>query len=311
VHELVHDDGGRWPGWATLALAANPWFWIASTSLGDFVWAIGLGLGGAALARRGHRTWAGLLFGLAIGCRASTVLVAAAWLLAERTGDGADRPPWSATVRTSMVALVVGAACFVPPWLDAGRSLDFLDNELVFAGWGVHLGRWAVKNVAAATVPAAVVLLVGSRHLFGSLGRWRQSAVVRSAVILLVTSELLFFRLPFKPVHLLPVVAATVLLVGASVDAPRRWVVALVIAQLLGGVVGTTLAAPDERNDAEAGHLDIGFTSGVLLNDARCRLDDRERGRWPDGTSAAEVAEAIARAEAAFDCQTHTWRAEP
>jgi hypothetical protein len=29
VHELLRDDDGRWPGWATLALAVNPWFWIA------------------------------------------------------------------------------------------------------------------------------------------------------------------------------------------------------------------------------------------------------------------------------------------
>ena len=104
--------------------------------------------------------------------------------------------------------MVLGAACFVPPWIDAGRSFAFLHNQLVFAGWGVQLGRWAVKNAAAATVPAGLVLLVGVPHLRAALGRWRLSVVVRFAAVALVAEEVLFFRLPFKPVHLLPVIAA-------------------------------------------------------------------------------------------------------
>ena len=50
VFVLVQRDGGRWPEWSVLVLASNPWFWIAATSLGDFVWALGLLLAGAVLA---------------------------------------------------------------------------------------------------------------------------------------------------------------------------------------------------------------------------------------------------------------------
>ena len=46
------DDGGRWPEWSVLVLASNPWFWIAATSLGDFLWALGLLLAGAVFAGR-------------------------------------------------------------------------------------------------------------------------------------------------------------------------------------------------------------------------------------------------------------------
>ena len=52
VFVLVQRDGGRWPEWSVLVLASNPWFWIAATSLGDFVWALGLLLAGAVLAGR-------------------------------------------------------------------------------------------------------------------------------------------------------------------------------------------------------------------------------------------------------------------
>jgi hypothetical protein len=310
IQQILRDDGARWPGWIALLLATNPWFWIAATSLGDFVWALGLSLAAVHAARREHRLAAGLLFGLAIGCRASSVLLAAAWLLAERTGRPDQRPPWSATLRTAAVLGLVGALCFVPPWLSSDRTLDFLEGQLEFVGVGIHLGRWAVKNAAVIGVPAALVLLVGVRRLLGALARWTASPVVRFSVFAIVAMELLFFRLPFKPLHLLPVVAAGVLLAGASPLVTKRWLLALAAAQVLGAFVGTTIAEPDVPHAARSGQVRLGLIEGTLLNEVRCRLDDRERGPWPDPTDPAEFDAAMARAFDSFDCQIGTWRAD-
>jgi hypothetical protein len=308
VHRLLVRDGSRWPVLATAVLAANPWFWIASTSLGDFTWALALSLSAVVAARADRRIVAGALFGLAIGCRASSVLLAVAWLLAERTGPEDERPSWSDTARTAGVLVVVGAVCFVPPWLSTDRTLHFLHNELDFVGWRVQAGRFVVKNLATATLPGAIVLVVGGRRLLSGLARWRTSAVVRFAVVAIVLEELLFFRLPFKPVHLLPVVAATALLVGAAPLDRRRWLVALVAAQLLAGAVGATIARPDVPDHARGGSLDLRIADGVVINDLRCRLADLERGEWTKGDSDAERAEATARAEANFVCQRDAWR---
>lgn len=306
VHELVRRDGARWPTWISVVLAVNPWFWIAATSLGDFVWALAFALSGAVAAQRDRRLLAGVLFGLAIGSRASTVLVVIAWLVAERTGDSAGRVRGRAVVVTAASALVVGALCFVPPWLDAGRTLAFIDNELGFAGLGAHLGRWLVKNVAVVGIPAGVVLLMGFRHVLGALTRWQASTIVRFAVITIVLSELLYFRLPFKPLHLLPVVVGMTLLIGASPTPSRRWLAALVVAQLVGGLVGTTLAVPDVKDAAQSGRLDLGIIAGPLLTDVRCRFNDRDQGPWPDPASDT----AIQRAAHNTACQSATWRAD-
>ncbi len=305
IHALLRDDRARWPTLTALVLAACPWFWMASTSLGDFTWALGLALAGAVAARRDHRLLAGVLFAAGIGCRASTVLLVAAWLVAERLGPEDGRPSWRATATSAAVTVVLGAACFLPPWIDAGRSFAFLHNQLAFAGWKVQLGRWAVKNAAVATVPAGAVLLVGLPHLRRALGRWRASVVVRFAVLALVAEEILFFRLPFKPVHLLPVVAAVVLLVGSAPLRNRRWLVALVVAQLLAAVVGTTLAAPDKPDGADSGSIRLGVTTGVLWTDVDCRLRDRGAGPWPP----ADTVAATTRAAANFSCQRDSWRA--
>jgi hypothetical protein len=303
VSVLARRDGARWPAWSVLVLASNPWFWIASTSLGDFVWALALVLSGAVAAQRGHRVLAGVLFGLAIGCRASSVLLVAAWLVAEVTGPSGHRTR-RAVARTALVALGVGIVCFLPPWLDAGRSFGFIENELQFVGFGVHLGRWAVKNLALFGVLATGVLLVGVPKLVGALQRWSASTVVRYAVLSLVASEVLYFRFPFKPMHLLPVVAAVALLVGASPLVTKRWLAALVVAQLVGGLVGATIAAPDVEDDARSGRVALSVTAGPLLTDVRCRLDDRDLGPWPDPASDA----ATDRAAANSRCQNATWR---
>src|SRR3546814_17055649 len=106
----------------------------------------------------------------------------------------------------------------------------------------------------------------------------------------MVVSELLFFRLPLKPVHLLPVVAAVALMAGASPRVSRGLLIALVGAQLLGGVVGPTIGAPDVAPEATTGRLDVGLTAGPLLNMVQCRLDARELGPWPDPTHGPEHA---------------------
>jgi hypothetical protein len=311
VHRLVQDDGARWPGWATLLIAANPWFWLAATSLGDFVWALALALGGAAAANRDRRMLAGVLFGLAVGARLSTVLVVGAWLLAERLGDRAQRPPWRASIVTAGTFALVGAACFVPPWIDAGHSLDFLGHQPPSPGFAIDLGRWAVKNAAVIGVPAGIVFLLGIRRGFGALARWRASVVVRFAVVTVLASELLFLRFPWKPVHLLPVVAGVALLVGASPAVKQRWLVALVVAQLVGGVVGTTIGEPDVPHHARGGRVVVHLTDGPLLNDVRCRLDDRRNGPWPDAADPAQFQAASTRAAILFDCQSETWKVVP
>ena len=99
------------------------------------------------------------------------------------------------------------------------------------------------------------------------------------------------------------------LLAGAAPLKNRRWLVALVVAQLMAGVVGVTLAAPDRPDGAESGRIDLHITSGVLWNDVQCREDDRKRGPWPTATDALAQAEAMVRSEQNFSCQRDSWRA--
>ena len=315
VHVLLRRSGSLVAGPATVVLATNPWFWIASTSLTDSIWSVGLLLLGTVVAGRidrpgtpttAHRIGAGVLFGLATGTRLTTAFLGLAWIVAERLGSPSTRPPWKATLVTAATAAVVGAACFVPPWLWADRSFDFLESGLPWEGLGSQLGRWGVKNGAFFGVLGIVVLLAGLPRLLRARGAWTASVAFRFAVLAFVVTEALYVRFPLKPLHLLPVAVALALVVGHLAASARRWIAVLVAAQLVGALVTTTLAAPDVRNQASTGRLELGPTTGPLLTDVRCRLDDLDLGEYEDGFSP----ESRVRAAANFDCQLESWRAD-
>jgi len=306
MQALLRHEGSRVGGLAVLVLATNPWFWIAATSLGDFVWALGLLMAGAVVARRDHRVVGGVLFALAVGCRLSTVFLVIAWLVAERLGRPGSRVPLRSTAITGSIALVLGAICFVPSWLWADRTLDFLESAHDFTGFGVHLGRWAIKNAAFFGVAAGGVLLWGLPRLRRAWS-WDGSVAFRFALIALVATELLYFRFPFKMVHLIPAALAVALLIGHLGTGSRRWIGVLIAAQLLGGLITTTLAAPDVEDQATSGRIELGVTAGPVLTDVRCRLDDLDDGRYDEPTES----ESIERSGRNAACLLETWRASP
>jgi hypothetical protein len=311
---ILQREGVRRPGIAVLVLAAHPWFWVASTSLADFVWALALLLAGVDAAQRDRRVLAGVLLGLATGARATSVLLAAAWLVAERTGRDTRAVAWRATGVTGAVALVVAAACFVPPWLDQS-GVELLEAGLPVGGVTVQLGRWAVKNLAVVGIAGLVVLAAGSPYLASALRSWRGSVAVRFGILGFVASELSFLRLPLKPAHLLPAVACAVLVAGVAAGAGppddrrrHQWLWALVAAQLLHGLVALRVAEPNRLDEATGGRFRPAIVAGVLVNDVRCRVDDRDRGEWPDPATPGEQVAAEDRGLANFTCQQRPWR---
>jgi hypothetical protein len=300
---LIRDEG-RSPTLPVLLVASNPWWWVAATSLGDFIWALAGVSAGAVLSRLDRRALAGILFGLAIGVRASSVLLVLAWLAAEQLGR-TERRSWSPTVITLATAGVTAVAVFVPSWLAADRTLAFVSNEFEVTGPFVLIGRWVVKNIAFFGVVSLVILAAGYATILRCLREWTSSTVVRFGVLGLLATELLFLRFPWKPAHLLPALVCLALVLSAS--ARWRWGALLIAGGLLHGAVALTVAAPDVPHRATTADISFALVPGVIVNDVQCRLDDLDRGPWPDPASV----EAGDRTLALFDCQGAIWRSPP
>ena len=285
---------------ATVALVlASPWWWLASTSLGDYLMAIALVLAGARARTRDSVWIAGLCFGLAIGVRASTVGLVGAWLLADLWGR--RREEIVALFATGALTIVVGLLCFVPVWLASDRSLDFLTTETQVTNFSTLIGRWGVKNLAFWGPIAAGVMLWWLAARGRADLRWGSSRLVRFAVIGFVWTELVYLRFPWKPLHLLPALVFIAILAGR---APRRPQAALGVGLALNAFVTLTVATPDVPHRATTAEIDLELRPGVLLTDIDCRLDDRTA--WPRiGT-----VDAYDRSVALFDCQAQLWRSD-
>lgn len=299
---------------AVVVVATQPWFWIASTSLGDYVFALAVFLAGLLAARHDRRVLAGLAFATAIAFRSSTAFLVWALLLAELVGsrhglEGIPRPAprrrWGDAAITGGVTAAAGLVWFVPSWLSVGRTRAFLVNEFETTGFVAMVGRWGVKNIAFLGVPGLVVLAVLAPVLLAALRLARTSVLVRFAVLAAVVVELLFLRFPWKLVHLLPVLVCLAVILAAS-PRLRPWHVAVLVAsQVVLAFASITVAEPDVTNAATSGRLHLGVEWGVVVNDLDCRLDPPHGdGGWPDlDTPAADYA-----AIDAFTCQARSWR---
>ena len=291
---------GHDPFPTVFVVASSPWWWIASTSTGDYLFALALVLGGARARLANQTVLAGALFGLAIGVRASTVGLIGAWLLAELWGD---RDRFAVLFRTGVVTVVVGALCFVPAWFSADRSFDFFTTETQVTSLTTLIGRWGVKNLAFWGPLTLLVLGWWLLRRVRMRPAWSESVLVRFALMGLVWTEFVYLRFPWKPLHLLPALIFVAILVARS----SRGTAFLVAGSLLlSAIVTVTVAAPDVPHRATTGEIDVQLRAGVLITDVECRLDDHDLGAWPEiGTT-----EAYDRAFAIFDCQAQLWRSD-
>ena len=265
VRAWGHDNGDL----VALAFLASPVTLIAGTSTGDFVWAPAFFVWGALAHLRGRIVPAGVLFGLAIGSRGTTLLLVAAFLVA----DGWDRAHRRRCLATAALAFPLGAAFFIPSWLSYDRTFEFLTATEGWRGFGNNIGLLAVKNYAAAGLALVVLVAVAVPALVRSLRHWRSDPLLRFAVLGLVVTEALFLLVPWKLAHLMPCVMALVLWIAASERNRRPFLWLTIGAIALNGIVAFRPLTADQPNNSTTASFEPAVVLGLLLNDIDCRIE--------------------------------------
>jgi len=269
IARLVRAWGHRNGDLVALSFLASPVVVVAGTQTADFVWATAFATWGA-LALLGRRPLvAGLLLGLAVGCRSSTLLLVGTLVVAV----GWDRSERRRAAVAAAVALASGALLYVPAWLAYDRSFGFLETTDGWVSLPNNLARFLLKNFSVAGVALTVVLAVAAPALLRALRRWGEDPMLRFAVLGFAVTELLFLSMPWKPAHLVPCILTLVLWVGASARNDRRFLWVLVAATALNGVVAFRPFVADEPDTTGGGDLRPALTLGWLVNDVRCRIE--------------------------------------
>ncbi len=282
LYSLCRRSGIGQPLLTTAVVVANPWFLVAATSLADFVWALGFLLAAAWVLRLDRpRPWlAGALAALSVGCRAATLLLVVALLVAE-AWDGAAGRRRAVIVGATTAAL--GALLYLPAYRAAG-GLSFARNDFRSYSLFVSAGRFAAKDLYLLGPFAIIALLVALPRVLRLFGRWGESWLVRFAASGLVLSQILFFRFPWKMGHLLPTLVCVALLLGLAVGERPRLLAAVVVLQLVYGVVNLRLLAPNRPNRATSADFEPTVTWGPLVTDIQCR--ERYEGNYQSAVRA-------------------------
>ena len=251
-----------------LAFLASPITLIAATSTTDFIWAIAFFVWAALAHVRDRSVVAGLLFALAVGSRSSSVVLIAAFLFADAWAPARR----VRALKTGAVMVPLAVALYVPAWLAFDRTFGFLNSTENWRGLGNNLGRFAYKNYAVAGVALIVVALVALPALVRSLRNWGRDPLLRFAVLGFAVTEALFFQLPWKPAHLLPSLLMFLLWVAASERNRRPFLLVLIGAIALNGLVAFRPLAPDDPDASTTARFEPAVTVGLLINDIDCRV---------------------------------------
>jgi hypothetical protein len=236
---------------AGLALAATPIFFVSSVCSKDYVWALAFALLSFLSALDGRPGTAGILLGIATGCRltSAAMFLPISLLIWNRT------PRTSlATAKFAIAAMIVAFLAFTPVWLHYGMSFLTFYSDHPRPGWDAIFARSTVEVWGSLGLVALGV---------ASLGAWvspkqpnlTNRRVVTALLLLVAIYAVAYLRLPDQAGYLLPIVPA-VLLLFSLITPPR------VLQIAFGCLLLAALVEP----------LPTGFHSGAILADHQQRL---------------------------------------
>lgn len=236
---------------AGLALAATPIFFVSSVCSKDYVWALAFALLSFLFALRGRPGTAGVLLGIATGCRLTSVAMflpisLLIWNTTSRT--------WLATAKFAVAAAMVAFLAFTPVWLRYGMSfLTFYGNH-PRPDWGLIFTRSTVEVWGSLGLVALGVASLGAWLSRKELGLTNRQ-VVAALLLVVAIYTVAYLRLPDQAGYLLPIVPA-ILLLFSLITPPRFLQIAFVC------LLFAALIEP----------VPAGFRSGAILADHQQRL---------------------------------------
>lgn len=237
-----------------LALAFTPVVYLHSTDSMDFVWSLPFLIAGLEASVRGRAVQAGILFGIATGCRitSAAMLPAAGLLLAARADSGgaaaraclALLAAWGATAALALAPMIARfglSSLSIYATLHAPRVIDVGKNGTIEV-WGL-LGTLALGALAV---------------LAPFVRRMRAPAAPRLELVawLLALGVYVagFLRLPFDAGYLLPAVPVVIVLAARLLARPAFVLLCLAL-----------IAAPFVLEVAEVGKPDSPTPSPLAI----------------------------------------------
>ena len=209
--------GGRDDVAAALALASTPAVFLSSVTAMDYAWALGFGLAALDMALRGRAVLAGVLAGLAIGSRITSLgfLPPLAIALASVVPPAERR---RAVARFGATALAIGALAFLPVLLAHGPGfLRFYQHgypRALYVLKNASVDLWGIPGVVAIAMAVALWML-RRPHSPAAPGKPGLATAWASGIAIF---GLAYLRLPIKAFYLVSAVPFVLLLLARTLS---------------------------------------------------------------------------------------------
>lgn len=258
-----------------LSVALHPYYWVASTTTMDYVFAMGFLFLGISFLLKKKEIYAGVAFSLAIGCRLTTVLLvifALILLIVARIIS------LKGAAISFLIACIFAVIFYLPP-LDFVKWRWWRIFKPVMGGseyWSLILraGRFVYKNIVFWSVPVLLFLFVVIVHLLIKKVHIESNLFKLIVVnfMIFLTYEGLFFFAPLDPSYLLVILPFSLIIIGILFQNQRKILMALLSLIFISNFIVPGFARPDVENFATGASYGLWLEPGYLVETTRERM---------------------------------------
>ncbi len=199
------------------ALAATPVFFVSSVTTKDYVWALAFTWLAMWMAIENRPLLAGVILGFGVGCRITTGAMLFPILLV-LLGAVSEPGRWRALAKFAGATVCSAAVLFIPVWSRYGwEFFTFYNHGRPDAGTIIRLGTWQVwgsLGLVGLALGLGATLLRLRLPLRTSIEPTTNRMIVPALWLTVALYVLAYLRLPDQAGYLLPIVPATLFLLG-------------------------------------------------------------------------------------------------
>ena len=260
-------------GWLLVAMAFTPWLLVNSATTLDYHWSLTAMLGAYLAVIRRRPLLAGVLLGLAVGCRITAGAFLPPLVVVAVRQSGTDNHRRHGQLREALVfasaTLVVAGLAYVPVlWTYGPRFWTYADSK-VPADVAVQL-VWQRALGAVGALVTVGVLMLSWRRLLRLPQLLRTDPHVLAWTLTVLIYVLLYLRLPVDAGYLVPVYPFAFLLVARVL---ARWALPVIVtAALLSGFVDLDVQRIEKLASPSAlGEVRPSWRVATFAHDLRAR----------------------------------------
>jgi hypothetical protein len=254
-----------------LFLILHPLYWVNSTCTIDYMWALALLFAGYMFLKKKNYVLAGILTGLSVGTRLSSVVFVVALLTSYVL---AREPDKDKVIFSVIISVMVGAVLYLPSFVYVGGNLKFLTYDMGQMNWFGRVARFVYKNIYFLGLQTFVALLFTVPFIVrGFKQNYKDyKNILIFSLLIIAGFEAMYLKLPLEMTYLLPMLPFVLILLGICLKNNIKAIIFLLVVQFSYNFININVARPDVPNFATSATLGLWLEWGRLVTDIINRL---------------------------------------